>query len=352
MRERAETAPVQVMVVTARAGADARQDCYALGADAFVEKPFDPEELAADVGVRLERAARGREAALVDSLTGLVNRAGLESTRADMNGGCTLGVVELDDFGANAERWGWDKAERVIQAVGVALRDAIGDRAALARIGGGDFVLLREGVDTDALAEVANAALSAVKTVGAAQVGFDTGALTATVGVATGEGATPLDEVLDAARRRIFQAREHAGDRVLVEDAPDARPGRRVLLAEDDEISASILVHKLKKEGLEVVRFNNGMDACKAALEQVPDLVILDVKMPGLDGFEVLDQLRKDNRMSRTPIVMLTSMGQEADVVRGFALGADDYVLKPFSPVELTARVRRLLRRGRSAKAT
>jgi diguanylate cyclase (GGDEF)-like protein len=282
----------------------------------------------------------------------LVNRAGLEAARAAMNAGCTLGVVELDGFGVSAERWGWDKAERVVQAVAVALRDAIGERAVLARIGGGDFVLLQEGVDADALAAVAGTALAAVKTVGNAQVGFDPGALTATVGVASGDGSTQLDEVLDSARRRIFQAREQAGDRVVVEDSADKGPGRRVLLAEDDEISASILVHKLKKEGLDVVRFNNGLDACKAALEQVPDLVILDVKMPGLDGFEVLDQLRKDNRMSRTPIVMLTSMGQEADVVRGFALGADDYVLKPFSPVELTARVRRLLKRGRSAKAT
>jgi DNA-binding response OmpR family regulator len=73
--------------------------------------------------------------------------------------------------------------------------------------------------------------------------------------------------------------------------------------------------------------------------------------MPGLDGFEVLDRLRKDARLAQTSIVMLTSMGQEADVVRGFGLGADDYVLKPFSPVELTARIRRLLLRGRSPKA-
>jgi DNA-binding response OmpR family regulator len=73
--------------------------------------------------------------------------------------------------------------------------------------------------------------------------------------------------------------------------------------------------------------------------------------MPGMDGFEVLGRLRKDPRYSRTPIVMLTSLGQEADVVRGFGLGADDYILKPFSPTELTARVRRLLARGRASSA-
>jgi DNA-binding response OmpR family regulator len=78
-------------------------------------------------------------------------------------------------------------------------------------------------------------------------------------------------------------------------------------------------------------------------------MVILDVKMPGMDGFEVLERLRRTPAFSAVPIIMLTSMGSEADVVRGFQLGADDYVLKPFSPVELSARVWRLLRRGRSA---
>ena len=351
LRDRPETAPAQVVVVTARGGPEARQDCYALGADAFVEKPFDPDELAADVTVRLERAARAREAALSDPLTGLLNKAGIQSALGSMAAGYTLGVVEIDDFGVRAERWGWDKAERVIEQVARALRAAIGERAAVARIGGGDFALLRAGIDADALASEAKDALLAVKTVGSAEVGLQAGTLTATVGIATGERSAPLDEVLDTARRRIFQAREKSGDHVVAEDSTDRAPGGRVLVAEDDEISASILVHKLKKEGLDVIRFNNGQDACTAALAQVPDIVILDVKMPGLDGFEVLDRLKKDARFAKIPIVMLTSMGQEADVVRGFSLGADDYILKPFSPVELAARVRRLLRRGRAAKA-
>jgi diguanylate cyclase (GGDEF)-like protein len=349
MRSRAETAAVQVIVVTARGGPESRQDCYGLGADAFVEKPFDPDQLAADVSVRLGRAAQARVAALSDSLTGLVNKAGLQSARADMSAGYTLGLLEIDDFGARAERWGRDRAERVTVVVASALRRSIGEHVILARLGGGDFALLREGVAPEALARVAEDALTAVKSVGATEVGFDIGVLTATVGVVTGEGAAPLDEVIDSARRRIFQARERPGDHVVVDDGAAPAPAGSILVAEDDEISASILVHKLKKEGLDVVRFANGELACKAALEHPPDLVILDVKMPGLDGFEVLDRLRKDARFAKIPIVMLTSMGQEADVVRGFALGADDYVLKPFSPVELAARVRRLLRRGRSA---
>ena len=101
----------------------------------------------------------------------------------------------------------------------------------------------------------------------------------------------------------------------------------------------------------DAVHYDSGSAAFEAALAEIPDLVILDVKMPGMDGFEVLERLRRTPAYRTVPIIMLTSMGSEADVVRGFRLGADDYILKPFSPTELSARVRRLLRRGRSATA-
>jgi DNA-binding response OmpR family regulator len=165
-----------------------------------------------------------------------------------------------------------------------------------------------------------------------------------------GPGAS-FDEALAEARRRLFRARESGRNRVVSEDEDSDVKHARVLVAEDDEISATLLLHRLEKEGLDVVRYDNGRDAYEGALEATPDLVILDVKMPGMDGFEVLERLRRTPSYASVPIILLTSMGSEADVVRGFELGADDYVLKPFSPVELSARVWRLLRRGRSSTA-
>ena len=138
---------------------------------------------------------------------------------------------------------------------------------------------------------------------------------------------------------------------MVAEDEDPETTKARVLVAEDDEISATILLHRLQKEGLDVVRYDNGQEAYEHALEETPNLVILDVKMPGMDGFDVLERLRRTPSYSTVPIILLTSMGSEADVVRGLQLGADDYILKPFSPVELSARVWRLLRRGRSASA-
>lgn len=128
--------------------------------------------------------------------------------------------------------------------------------------------------------------------------------------------------------------------------AGEARTGGgvRVLLVEDDQLSAALVQHRLIKEGHEVVWIEDGREAYSVLQDSRFDLIILDVKLPGMDGLELLERLRKLPRLASVPVIMLTAMGREEDVVRGFDLGADDYVLKPFSPMELAARVQRLVR--------
>lgn len=125
----------------------------------------------------------------------------------------------------------------------------------------------------------------------------------------------------------------------------------RLLVIDDESGIRSALAQVFEYEGHEVREAEDGHEGIELAESFRPDVIFLDVKMPGLDGFEVLERLRKDHRFSSVPVIMLTSMGQEADIVRAFRMGADDYVLKPFSPTELSARVRRLLTRGRSASS-
>lgn len=126
--------------------------------------------------------------------------------------------------------------------------------------------------------------------------------------------------------------------------APSLRTGSRVLLVEDDDIAALLVEHRLKKEGLAVVRHSDGREGLDAALTASFDLVILDVKLPGMDGFEFLRRLRETDGARTLPVIILSGLDDEADIVRGLNLGADDYLAKPFSPVELMARVRRLIR--------
>lgn len=123
----------------------------------------------------------------------------------------------------------------------------------------------------------------------------------------------------------------------------DPRGGVTILFAEDDPVSAVLLVQLLEAAGFNVLHFPDGAQALEGALANRIDLAVLDVKMPEMDGFELLERLRGMPAFSELPIMMLTSMGGEEDVARGYDLGADDYMTKPFSPVEVLERIQRLL---------
>ena len=117
-----------------------------------------------------------------------------------------------------------------------------------------------------------------------------------------------------------------------------------VLVADDDEDILQLLTFRLERAGYEVVPAQNGTEALRLALELHPALAVLDVMMPGLDGYEVTRELRRHEVTSVMPVILLTARAQASDVSRGMAAGADDYVKKPFDARELKDRVERLLR--------
>jgi phosphate regulon transcriptional regulator PhoB len=121
----------------------------------------------------------------------------------------------------------------------------------------------------------------------------------------------------------------------------------RVLIVEDEPDIRELVVHHLKREGYQVSAAASGEEALRQVQAAPPDLVLLDLMMPAMDGLEVCRRLRQDPATATLPIVMLTAKGDEVDRVLGLEIGADDYVVKPFSPKELLARVRAVLRRSR-----
>jgi phosphate regulon transcriptional regulator PhoB len=120
----------------------------------------------------------------------------------------------------------------------------------------------------------------------------------------------------------------------------------RVLIVEDEPDIRALVVHHLKREGYQVSAASSGEEALRQVQAAPPDLVLLDLMMPAMDGLEVCRRLRQDPATAMLPIVMLTAKGDEVDRVVGLEIGADDYVVKPFSPKELLARVRAVLRRS------
>lgn len=131
--------------------------------------------------------------------------------------------------------------------------------------------------------------------------------------------------------------------------ADDSLKNRVVLVVDDEERMAHFVRLNLEQDGFQVVEAYRGLDAIQKMRDSMPDLILLDVMMPDIDGFEALQMIRE---ISSVPVIMLTAKGEEEDKVRGLELGADDYITKPFSPRELTSRVKAVMRRAEMGTAS
>lgn len=118
-----------------------------------------------------------------------------------------------------------------------------------------------------------------------------------------------------------------------------------VIVADDDSTTTMMVKAVLQRFGMDAQTATNGSQALEMAQQLLPDVLVLDVNMPFMDGFEVLSSIKRNAQTKHIFVVMLTSVRQEADIARGFAMGADDYVIKPFNPIELVARVKRFVKR-------
>jgi DNA-binding response OmpR family regulator len=118
---------------------------------------------------------------------------------------------------------------------------------------------------------------------------------------------------------------------------------KRILLVEDDPSAARLVSYTLEQEGYEVLTAPNGVEGLRKAREEEPDLLVLDVMLPGLDGFEVCHRLRSEPQTAKLPILMLSAKAREADKATGINVGANDYLSKPAAPDEIVARVANLL---------
>ena len=123
-------------------------------------------------------------------------------------------------------------------------------------------------------------------------------------------------------------------------------PRQTILVIEDEEDLREVVTYNLEREGFEVLATGSGREGLNKARVRAPHLVLLDLMLPDLDGLEICRRLRADRLTARLPVIMVTAKGAESDVVLGLGIGADDYVAKPFSPRELVARVKAVLRRG------
>ena len=350
MRERAATTTIPVIVLSSTGGAVARAECLAVGADDFIEKPADPKTLRSAV-LRQLKSGKERRDAVRDGLTGLPNRAGIGAvyeqqrrTTAKEGTPLSVAILTLDSLAEVTMKMGRDEGDRFLLEVCSAVHAAIGKGDALGRWETTQLLAVLPGKTAADAKQVLEAT---VRTLAAGhsleeyrEAGIE---ISLSGGVTLVDADQELRDAVSAAERWLYNARAAAEHSVHTDADPLGLETQRILLVEDDRVTATLIHHRLVRDGHEVQDFANGAHAFTWAEKEDFDLAILDVKVPGMDGFELLAKLREIPRLADVPIIMLTGMGSEADVIRGLDLGADDYMLKPFSPSELLARVRRLL---------
>lgn len=352
IRKTPRTSAVPVIVISSPKDSPLKSECLALGASDWLSRPPDPKALSASVEAILRRpVGQGRDGRH-DPLTGLLNRAAFaeafrEATSLAARSRLPLSLAVLDVVRFMEVNGVRDLAagDKVLQRVAATLRPALRALDVAARWGGSEFVVLFPDTRPEGAAqamEKVRQTLQGELLPGAGGVPLGVALRTGVAEVSPGDD---LDSALMLATQALHRAKVGRRDGGRSPAASASARKVRILLAEDDPAVAVLIKHRLSHEGFEIVHYADGAEAFDAAADAKASLVILDVKMPGMDGFEVLTRLRALPAFARMPIVMLTGMGNEDDIIRGFSLGADDYVLKPFSPHELVARIRRLLLR-------
>ncbi|UCD37264.1 MAG: response regulator [Fidelibacterota bacterium] len=358
LRGRPDWTRVPVFVVSVKGSQAAKTECLALGADDYFEKPVDPEVLATAVSARLKRSSEMARESRTDPLTSLPNRAAFTETFQRAHSLATrshdqlsLAILDLDRFKSINDTYGHRMGDEVLKRIGPVMTEALRQTDFIGRWGGEEFVVLFPKADPDGAARALRKALETFSAETFTVEEKTLSRVTFSAGVTAVSEEASVEEAVAEADHLLYLAKESGRNQVLTRGVKIAEVAKKILLAEDDNVVASVVKHRLGKEGFEVIHFPDGTSAWRAAPELEVSLAILDVKMPGMDGFELLGNLRKLVAFRGIPIMMLTSMGNEEDIVRGFELGADDYVMKPFSPVELLARIRRLVKGSATVQA-
>jgi diguanylate cyclase (GGDEF)-like protein len=305
--------------------------------------------ITAAVSARLHRSQQRQLQANLDALTQLPNRTEFwdafeRALSQREESALAVAVIDLDHFRAVNEAYGHTVGDEVLRVVARVLSNALRPRDFVARWGGKEFCVFLPRTELRTAARVIKEALSRVShtPITCAEgrrfhVTFSAGV--AAVGAGVGGG-----DALAQADRLLYAAKTAGGNRVLT--AADSRlPSGRVLIADDDAGTRSLVQRILEREGFEVFACADGAAALSVASEGDFNLAIIDVTMPGMNGFELVRILRAVPRFAQLPIVMLTGLDAESDIVRGFDLGVSDYVVKPFNRGELVARIWRLLKR-------
>jgi len=352
LKERPSTANVPVIVLSAKLGAQPKTECFALGADAYYEKPFEVETICAAVSAWLYRTEGNLRESRRDHLTGLPNRAAFKeafqrtvSLSSRRKESVTVAILDLDRFKHVNDTFGHAAGDEVLRRTSAILIGAFRKSDLLARWGGEEFVALFPNTGTEGATMAVRKALEALSSQKFSGTGGRDFHVTFSAGISEVGPASSLEEAVAEADRFLYLAKAQGRNCVLSSQDKLAEQPRNILLIESDDTVATIIKTRLGREGFQIKHFSDSQLGLEAAEAGGYSLCVLDAAMPVMDGLKVLSHMREHPTSSNLPVLLLTSLGKEKDIARGFQLGADDYLVKPFSALDMVARVRNILRK-------
>ena len=326
-------------------------ECVALGADSILHRPLRAEEASIVAFTALRRSALLSSETHRDSLTGLPNRTAFEEDfqqwqvrAARSSQPNSLGFLDLDHFKEVNDSFGHDIGDKVLCVTAEIIANTLRESDILARWGGEEFMaLFPESTEAQAR-QALKRALHALRRARIEVRDGEHVSMSFSAGVTQVEPDEALDEAILRADRYLYLAKAAGRNHVLSAGVAKEPPSPLILYADDDRSSSLLVVELLSRQGFRVLHFEDGASLLQAAEDATPDLILLDVRMPIMDGYAVLEELRRRPGLADVPVVLITAAGSEAGLVRGFRLGADEYIEKPIAPTTFLARIFRLMK--------
>ena len=342
--ERLRQSQVPALVWTRRPDPALQAECLGLGADAVLARESGDALLAAAVTGRLRKrrdlAAASRQEALQEGFSRL------RSLCARSGEPLSIGVLDVDGLGTARRRFGPRLAEELLRLAAGSLSRSLRESDLLVRWRDSAFVVLLPNTPLPGAVRALEKCREALSRKRFRISGKETLAMTLSGGAAEADvkDRDSLPKALEEAAGWLDLAKAGGENRILCAERGRTPESNRILLAEGDPLTASLVAHRLEQEGFEVRQAADGAEALKAAGEGPSRLVILDAQLTRVGGLEVLQRLRAMGAYARTPVLVLSALDSEKDVAQALEAGANDHLVKPLSPIELVARVRRLLK--------
>ncbi|MBM7555671.1 response regulator [Halanaerobacter jeridensis] len=342
-----------IIFLSGRNDVDDKVKGLELGADDYITKPFDMKELKARVERVLEKHNNFKNRIIKDQLTDAYTknyfheRAEEEKerfSRGDKR--FSIAFLDLDDFKEINDNYGHLVGDEVLKNFAQFLYDNLRKIDQVYRFGGDEFLVLFPETTAKEAYHVLlrlknnfnNDDFKSVKLEEDIRINFSSGI------AEIKDTDNKIEDLLDKADQALYDVKQEDKGRVKIySQVAEVRQDKEILIVDDEDIIVDLIRTRLNSLGYKINYSNDGRAGIELAAEKKPDLIILDLMMPKINGFEVIRQLKNNNQTHKIKIIILSSKKSDQDINRAFELGADDYLSKPFSLAELENRVKRII---------